>query len=393
MSGGITAEGFELPTVEELLADIGADQLSTIDPALDISPDQPLGQINAIVAKKLAEAWEALQTAYNAFSRAAAEGYLLDNLGLLTGTIRNPATKSRVLCTLNIDATTTIPQGSVINVAGQPTVRFELEEEFTSTTGPTTYKLYFSAIDSGPVAANAGTLTVITTPVAGWNSVTNDTDATLGAVEESDADYRLRQIEELAAPGSCTVDAIRAELLQIDGVLAAYVFENTTMVTDGDGVPPKAYECVIWDGETEDADDDVVGQTIWDNKPSGIETYGSIDVTVEDSTGVERTVYFSRGTQVPVYFIYTLDVDVNTYPVDGDDQVKDIAVAKADDVLGLGSDVIALVFRAEALKVTGVIDVTDFRLGTAPAPSGTANISIASREIATLSTANITVNS
>ncbi len=363
MAGGLTSDGFEIKTVEEILEEIGEEQLAIIDPALDISPDQPLGQINGIYASKLAELWEAVAVAYNAFNRGAAEGFLLDAIGLLTGTLRLPATKSQVTATVNLAATTTLSAGVVANVSGQPSVRFVLTEDVTSTSSGN-YPANFEAEVTGPVAANAGTLTVIATPAAGWNSVTNALDADLGTDIETDAAYRLRQITEQTAAGSCTVDAIRADLLRIPGILQAFVFENTTMTTDGDGVPPKAYECVVYDGVVPDVDDEDIGQVIWDNKPSGIETYGDTSVNVVDSTGATRTVEFSRGTNVPIYMTYTL-----------------------------GQDVVALVFKSVALNVTGVLDVTAFTLGFSASPVGTTNLTIGSREIAVLDTSRIVVNS
>ncbi len=390
MAGGMTALGFTPKTIQEILGEIGAEQLATVDPALDISPDQPLGQINGIYASKLAELWEGLAVSYNAFNRGAAEGFLLDAIGLLTGTLRLPATKSKVTATVNLAGATTLSAGVVANVSGQPTVRFVLTASVTSTSSGN-YPALFEAEVTGPVVANAGTLTVITTPAGGWNSVTNAADADLGTNIETDANYRLRQMTEQTASGSCTVDAIRADLLRIPGILQAFVFENTTMATDIDGVPAKAYECVVYDGVIPDVDDADIGQVIWDNKPSGIQTYGDTDVDVTDSTGALRTVSFSRGDNKNVYLTYTLSVDALTYPVDGDAQVKAAAIAKGLTYLILGQDVVALVFRAAALTVTGVMDVTDFRLGFTSTPTGTANLTIGSREIGVLDTSRIVV--
>ncbi len=392
MSGGLTSTGFVAKTIEELLADIGAEQLSTIDPALDISPDQPLGQINGIFSKKLAEIWEALATAYNAFNRAAAEGNLLDAIGLLTGTIRLPATKSTVTCTVGLSASTTLSAGAVANVSGQPSTRFVLVTSVTSTTAGN-YSAEFEAEVTGPVPANSGTLTVITTPASGWLTVTNSLDAALGTDIETDAAYRLRQVAELASPGACTVDAIRADVLRVPGVLQAFVFENTTMTTDGDGVPPKAFETVLYDGAGLDADNPELAQVIWDNKPAGIETYGATGANATDSLGVPRAVEFSRATVKTVYLTYTLDVDPLHYPADGDAQVKAAAIAKGLTYLNLGIDVVALVFRAQALLVEGVNDVTSFTLGFTATPVGTSNLTIGSREIGVLDTSRIVVNS
>jgi uncharacterized phage protein gp47/JayE len=91
-------------TVEEIKGELEADLLATISPSLNLSPDQPFGQFNAAYSKKLAELWEVAAVAYNAFDRDAAEGRLLDNVGSLTGTPRDPARKSTVTCTVVLGA-------------------------------------------------------------------------------------------------------------------------------------------------------------------------------------------------------------------------------------------------------------------------------------------------
>jgi uncharacterized phage protein gp47/JayE len=377
--------------VEELLSSIEQDQRALIAADIDQAPDQPLGQLNGIVAKKMAEIGEAIATAYNAFNRGAAEGPLLDNIGTLTGVARAGATKSRVTVNCDLDALTPLPAGSVVNVSGQPATRFESVELVTSTSAGV-YPVVFECEQTGPVAANAGTLTVIATPVAGWNSATNPLDADLGTNVEEDVDYRIRQVEELAAFGACTVDAIRADLLQISGVQQAFVFENTTLITDGAGVPGKAFEAVIWDGTAHDASNQEVADTIWKNKPSGIQDYGHISQTVLDSHGESRTVYFSRATEVDVYMSYVLTVDATKYPVDGDAQVKAAVIALGKRVLSMSDDVVFTHFVGAPFAVAGVLDVV-FTLGLAPSPTGVINIPIGAREIAVLDTSRITVTS
>lgn len=73
----------------------------------------------------------------------------------------------------------------------------------------------------------------------------NRLDAVPGTDEETDAAFRLRREELLRVAGAAAVEAIRADLLALDGVADAKVFENVTLVTDGDGVPGKAFESVV----------------------------------------------------------------------------------------------------------------------------------------------------
>lgn len=389
---GLTSEGFELATLEDIVADIEGDQLATIDPALDVSAEQPLGQINGIVAKKLAEVWELDQTFANAMNPNAAEGFLLDNICAITGTTRIAARKSTVTvnCTVTAGATFAAKQ-ITINVANQPDVQFTN----TDAVGPLSAgvsALAFECTVFGPVPAPAGTLTVITKPVSGLTSVTNPLDATPGAQEEQDSDLRKRRRDELTAPGACTVDSIRADILEVPGVRQCYVFENVTLTTDVNGLPGKAIEVVIYDGNVPEADDAAIAQAVWNSKPAGTETYGTTTEMVRDSTGVLRAVKFSRATVKSVWLEYDIMVDPSFFPATGAQLVKEAAAAYGDRVLNLGLDVFSVALKAQALEVGGVLDVPALRLGFTVSPVGTANLAITGREIADVDTSRIIVN-
>lgn len=391
MSGGITIDGFTIKTLEELQADIEAEQRATIDPAISQAPTQPLGQLNGIWSRKFAELWEVAQTCYNAFNPAAAEGVQADNVAALTGTVREPAIKSRAVVTLNLNAAVTVPAGSVVAVDGQPQFQFELVTEVTSTSSGD-YDGIFDCTQTGPVPANAGTLTDIVTPVSGWNSATNAEDAILGAVVESDSSLLLRRQDELAAPGDSTLPGIKADVLLVTGVLDVLVFENTTLVVDANNLPGKSFEVVVWDSDPAAADDTEVATTIWDSKPAGIETYGSTTTAITDSDDIVRNVKWSRATTLDVWLEYDLVTNAH-YPVDGDAQLKALVVAFCQTAFGLDDDVVALVLRAKALEISGVVDVTALRLGFSASPSGTSNLTVGIREIAQFDSTRIEVNS
>lgn len=390
---GVTAQGFTKKTLEEIKLELEADQLATIDPALNLSADQPVGQLNAAFSKKVAEVWELAEVAYNAFDRDAAEDRLLDNVGSITGTPRRGSTKSTVDCTVNLGAAfSQAPGAMMINVLTEPTIRFVNKDAVVSV-GAGNYTATFESVDYGPVAANAATLTQITNPITGWNSVTNPLDAVHGTLVEEDADYRQRQDDELTAGGSSTVDAIRTDLLKVKHVLQAFCFENVTLYTDSAGVPGKAIECVIYDGAAPTASNTEIAQAIWDSKPSGSETYGTSTANAIDSLGIVRPVKFSRAVVTNIYLEYDVTVDASKFPVDGLALIKNAAVAKGN-ALNLDGDVVALVMRASVLSpvVPGVTDVVALRLGLAASPVGTSNLSITGRAIARFDTTRVVVN-
>ena len=94
-----------------------------------------------------------------------------------------------------------------------------------------------------------------------------------------------------------------------------------------------------------------------------------------------------------IYIDLTVDVDGSLFPIDGVDQIK-AALKNLGDAQQIGEDVIALRYECVALTIAGVVDVSDFNIGTAPSPSGDANITIALRELARFDTSNfaVTVN-
>lgn len=390
MTAGVSTEGFELKTLEQILEDINAEMLESISPTLDLSPDQPLGQINAIFAKQLAEVWEVAQTAYNAFNRGAAEGTLLDNIGLLTGTLRLPATRSTVQLRVNLTAGTTLVGGvATANVVDDPTNRWIVRETFTAPVDGY-YLMMADAEFPGPVTANDITITKITTAVAGWNYVSNNGDAVPGREAETDTEYRIRQQLEFAAVGSSTAEAIRADVLQVTGVRQAFVFENNTSVINTQGIPPHSFQVVIWDGASPAADDDEVAAAIFKSKPAGIGTFGSVHVVVVDSSGSDRDIYFDRASQKPIFLEYTITTD-DTFPVDGVQQIEDLIVAKGL-TMNMGDDVIALVWQIVPLSVQGVIDVPNLNLDFTGPPAPSANLAIGPRQIATFSASNVVIN-
>jgi hypothetical protein len=390
MTYGLTDEGLTVPTVTEIQDALKADIWANIDAGQDLGETSPLGQIVGRIALREQRLWELGATCHNQMNPKAAEKRLLDNVCALTGTRRKePKASIARDVELDLDASTTVPAGSLINNPDIPGVLFSLMADVTSTTAGT-YVGDFECTTTGPTAANSGTLINIVSTVSGWNTVTNPLDAELGNNLEEDTDLRIRRKQELPAQGDCTLDSCVAAVEELDGVLAVAGFENVLLTTDDDGLPGKSFEIVVWDDVGMDADDTEIAQAIWDNKPAGMRAYGTTTAQARDSKGRLRDVSFTRATQVPIYFDVFATVDLTSFPADGDDQIKDALVALGD-ALEMGDDVIALAFRAAGLTVRGVTDVPALELDFGSSPTATANIPVGSRQIATFDTGRITV--
>lgn len=386
MSGIDPVSGFVPAIHAEILAEIETEELATIDAELDTSSDQPIGQINGIVAAKLAELWELLATAYYAFDEGSAEGVLLDNLAALTGTYREPAKRGTVVIDCDLTSGTVLPSTATVAKAGEPSNQWRIVAAYTAGyTG--VHSLEFESTVTGVRLAPAGTLTEIVTPVSGWTLATNPADAIPGRERETDAELRLRRREELPAQGACNLPTLLASVLKVPEVQSAFVLENTSDATDANGLPPKSFHVMIWDGPLASAANADVWEAIYSNKPAGILAFGSVAGTIADGYGNTHTLAFDRLTQVDIWVNLILTVD-STYA--GALAVKSAVLAYGLTLTG-NADVIARKVLAAALSVEGVLDAPTCEIKVTGGAYAFANLSIGLREIAVFDSARITV--
>lgn len=388
MTFGVTAAGFVRPSVQDLLALIEADQLSLIDPSLDVSTESVLGQNNGIVARQLGVGWETLETCYHGFDPDAAEDMLLIMLSKLTGTEARAASKSTTPCTIVTDGPVTIEAGThFAHLNLRPDIRFTPKENFEASGAGTFLDVLFECEQTGPVAAPSSELEVIATPIVGWVSITNTLDATLGRVADDTPTLRQRREDELSRGGSATVQAIRAELLgQLGpaGLESVIMFENDGDEVDNDGLPPHSFEAVIFDDGL--VDDDEIAQVIFDEKAGGIKPHGNDSGTATDVNGDNHTVRFTRAEEVEIWLEF--DITLRDDYV-GEATFKQTVAERCDAVFGSGDDV---TFFDVMVAAAGLgVHVIGLRLGLAASPTLSADLPINIRQIARFDTARIAI--
>lgn len=493
MSYGLTEDGFIRKSLDQILADIEADERDLISETLNLLATSVLGQINGVYVDRLDEIWEIALAIYRATYPDSASGEALDQVASITGAVRLPATKSTItLDQIHLENGITLPIGKVVSV-GENGERFVTTEEvINSATVPKIVSVEAESQNTGPIQGLATTINTIQTPVSGWkasagitsgndepfdlddgqtllikvdggseqtatfntgdfvdidnataaeiaaviatditgvsvvpafgtgddgyvwietdselagNSIQitggtanteldfdtdivkgfNSLDADLGRDIESDADFRIRREELLSISGAGTLESIRSNVRALDDVQQAFVFENITLVTDGDGLPGKSFEVVVAGG-----DDNDIAEEIFLTKPVGIESYGTTTIAVEDSQGISHDIKFSRPDEIDIYVDVTVQIDSSSFPSDGEDQIKAALVA-AGDALQIGEDVIYFKFAAVPFEISGVEDVTVFEIDDVTPPTGTSNIVIDTRELAVFDTSRITV--
>lgn len=235
-----------------------------------------------------------------------------------------------------------------------------------------------TAEEFGPIPAFKNTLTNIVTPVTGLNSAKNLADAVVGRNVETDAELRLRREQELQKAGAGTVEAIRAKLLEVEGVTQAIVFENDTMILDIDGRPAKSFESFVQGGVDQD-----IADAIWLAKGAGIQTVGTETETVVDSMGLNRTIKFSRPTVVNIFISIEVTKDFSA-PSNLATLVRE-ALASYVNGLQIGQDVV--VYPSLICQLDGIPGIVDVRIGinttgSPPLTGSDDNIAIGVAEVA-----------
>jgi uncharacterized phage protein gp47/JayE len=378
----ITDTGYQRRTLDVVLESIQNLLRGKISLKLDLSERAVFGNSSNIDAAAIDELEQLIEEAYNAFDPDNASDDRFVAISALTGVRRRVTpTKGLVTQTLNLDAGQSYAPGDIaFHVIDEPTNRWLNRDAVTSATAGNYSAVFESETAGASTVAEAGTLTVIATPVAGLNSGTNASAATPGKDIESIPALRIRREQSVAAGGSRTRGAIRAKLVAIDGVLDAEVFENVTNTIDADGIAPHNIRPVIWDGSPAAADDDALAQVIWDHRAEGILSQGTESGTARDPTFGLVIVAFDRADAQNLTIAVSIESETTVSAAD----VKAAIIAKMSSRVGQGVNYNRL--SSSVFDVTGVDDWATFTIN-----GGTADLAAVQNRVYLLDEADITV--
>ena len=341
MTDALDGTGLTIKTLQERIAELKAELRTNISPNLYLEADSPTGQLIELTMEKLQQVAELVQEVHTAMDPSQATGNTLSALAALTGTQKRMATYGSVTLTVNLDGGTTLSAGSIAAVATDATNTWITDEDVVAPAGPAAdYPVTATAGTAGVYQALAGTITTIITAVAGWNTVTNASDAEEGQDEETDTALRTRRALEVSLGGSTSPQSIQADVSAIDGIESVTVYNNDLWYAQS-GRPPHSFEVVVWDGAIPAVANADLAETIYESKPAGIQAFGVTNVQHVDDAGETHTIGFSRATQVDILVDITLEV--------GSGYVGDAAVQAAIAALVRGLAVGEDVFRDDII--------------------------------------------
>lgn len=166
-----------------------------------------------------------------------------------------------------------------------------------------TYTLNFRAGDLGAITALPNTINIMETVIAGVSSVNNPANNYVtGAVGESDSQYRLRRNQSLSIPSQGFADSIEAQLLSLDNVTQAKVYQNRT-AEEENNIPAHTIWVVVEGGNSQE-----IGQVIYNNLPPAIPMKGEQQVSVTRPNGQQEVINYDLPNAIPLYILGNIKI-------------------------------------------------------------------------------------
>jgi hypothetical protein len=274
-----------------------------------VARDSAIYQLLSAISIKQADVNLALQLVYNQSSPQTAVGAGLDRQVKMNGLARASFSFSTVLLSIGGAANSSINNGFAQDQQGN----LWALPSFVTIPSSGTIDVVATCTTPGAVSAEPGTVDIINTPTAGWQTVTNAAAATPGLPVETDSQLRARQAVSVALPSTTPLASTVAAVLAAKGVIRVAPgyptpggpgssIENPTGAVDSWGNPPHSISIVAQCTNTL-----TVAEAIYAKKTIGCLTHGTTTVPVVDSmTGVTEDISFYQPTSLPVYILLTL---------------------------------------------------------------------------------------
>lgn len=322
MAFGLTGEGLETQSLEEVRASIVAKLQAAFGTNIETTTSSVLGQIVDIMAELHQFDQEVLAEVWASFSPNDAIGVALDRIAKITQTFREGATNSTAQARFKGTDTTIIANGSQVRLNATSTVWQVTGGPYTiGAVTPGEVDGTITAVDTGPVQAltTGPSGWTIVTPIVGWDTVETIEDADVGQDQESDKLLKQRREIELSAAAQGPLAAIKANINKISRVDLVEVYHNPkTNPIDSDGIPFKAFNVVVQTNPTTPPADLIaeIADAIWLSQGAGGEAYGTdVTTTITDTEGNIQPINFDLLAEVDMYVRVTLTTSTSEQPV------------------------------------------------------------------------------
>lgn len=286
---------------------------------ITVASDTPDGQRIGIEAQAKADVLEYSKQVYNCFDVDTVRGVQQDRLYKINNVFRKNAkytyvnvnvTVSQAVNLDGLDADEDSATGTGYTIADSIGTNFILVNSVALTT-PGTYTLEFRAQELGAVDVAPNTLTTMVTVVAGVSSVMNpEKQYITGNAQETDSAFNIRRNKSVSLAAQGFNDSLTAQLLAVDQVTTAVVYENTP---DNTEIPQSALTSAIWCVVEGGLNNDIA-KVIYANRTMGCAMVGNTTGTVTRPNGSVFTAYFDRPQAQSLYLNVTIKSRIGQIP-------------------------------------------------------------------------------
>jgi hypothetical protein len=306
----LNANGLTIDTLQSIRYNmsIGFQQIFGVD--IDLSSSSEGGQMVNVFSQAILDLQNLLQLINSNKDPEQAVGVHLDQICKINNIYRKSGSFTFVDVSIQVDrgvslqgldsASNDIDGGgfTVLDSSGQEFVL--LNSQNFSSAG--TYSCTFRAKKIGRITTTSNSITIPKTIVLGVVAINNPNAQTnIGEPFETDPILRYRRSRSLALNSMASLDAIYSNVINLDNVIDAVVYENDTSTINADGIPPKSVYVVVLGGSNID-----VANSIFAHKTIGCGMHGDVSVEISTTQGRTQTIKFDRPQNKSLYISFDI---------------------------------------------------------------------------------------
>lgn len=309
MPNAITSTGLTTASQAELVTNFTTAMKSIYGADIDLDSDSPDGQMMMIFIQAVLDLEDLITQVYNMFDPDNAIGNILDQRVAINGIQRQAGTFTVTNITIGTSQSINLygldqtiqPVFTVSDAAGNLYQLQVTQLGFNPGGGGTA--LAFQAAKPGALTPTPNTITVPVTIILGVASINNPTAATsIGLNEETDAALRVRRQQSVSLASQGYLAGLLAALLNLPGMVAAFVYENVTGATNADGVPGHSI-WVIVSGTAAVAD---IARAIYNKRNAGCGMFGGTTYIITQVDGTLFTVSWDGVVSQPLFIKFNV---------------------------------------------------------------------------------------
>jgi len=353
----LDANGLTIDTIQEIITKLEDGYKLIYGNDIIVDSNTPDGQLINLYAQTVEDLLEVIKQINSGFDIEQAIGVVLDQRVSLLGIQRQGATFTQQQVQITVDRSLTLdgldaeannPDGVGYTVADDSGTEFILLDTFNAPSAGV-YNLTFRAKDLGSITTIPNTITNPVTVVLGVTNIDNSTGVLeVGVDGELDSQLRLRATRSTANRAKGFIDSLTGNLLNIDGVTDARVYENYTDVIDADGIPAHGIWVICEGGANTD-----IADAIYFTKNAGCDMKGAIAVDITTVNGSIFTILFDRPISKELYIRFDIQKLTPTQGFD-EDGIKQYITDNLDFTIGESANTAAITCVAQdGINATG----------------------------------------